>query len=80
MITKVLKWGNSLAFRIPKSYAEDIGLKNDSSVEMLIEKGKLVLMPVRKKKYLLKNLVSMINENNMHKETDTGPPVGKEAW
>ena len=30
MLTKVQKWGNSLALRIPKAFAQDAQLENDS--------------------------------------------------
>lgn len=33
MKTRVQKWGNSLALRIPKSFANDVGLEKDSAVE-----------------------------------------------
>ena len=31
MTTKVQQWGNSLAVRIPKAFAEEAGLENDSA-------------------------------------------------
>jgi len=34
MKTRIQKWGNSLALRIPKSFADEAGLEQDSSVEM----------------------------------------------
>jgi antitoxin MazE len=34
MLTKVQKWGNSLALRIPKAFAVDAQLENDSFVEL----------------------------------------------
>ena len=34
MKTKVQRWGNSLAVRIPKTLAEEVGLTDDSPIEM----------------------------------------------
>ena len=42
MKSRVRKWGNSLAVRIPKGFADDAGLKNDAAVELSVVDGKLV--------------------------------------
>jgi len=39
MITKVQKWGNSLALRIPKALALGTQLENDSFVELTVVDG-----------------------------------------
>src|SRR5689334_20999073 len=36
MKTRVQKWGNSLALRIPKSFAAEAGLREDTSVELSV--------------------------------------------
>jgi antitoxin MazE len=46
MLTKVQKWGNSLALRIPKAFALDAQLKNDSVVEVSLVDGQIVIKPV----------------------------------
>ena len=58
MRTRVQKWGNSLALRIPKSFATEVGLQNDSSVEVSVVKGNLVIVPVAKPKLTLKHLLA----------------------
>ena len=40
MLTKVQKWGNSLALRIPKAFAVDAQLENDSFVEISVSSQK----------------------------------------
>lgn len=80
MKTRVQKWGNSLALRIPKSFANEVGLLNDSSVEVSLANGKLVVVPIEKPGVTLKKLLARITENNIHHELDSGPAVGKEAW
>jgi antitoxin MazE len=77
MRTKVQKWGNSLAVRIPKPIAEDVGLRPDADIEMSIQGGALVLAPTRRE-YNLEELVEGITPQNRHAEVDLGPPVGRE--
>ena len=73
MITRVQKWGNSLALRIPKSFADEVGLQTDSSVEVSLADGKLVIAPVAKSKLTLKQLLSQVTDENRHHEVETGP-------
>jgi antitoxin MazE len=80
MITRVRKWGNSLALRIPKSFAAEVGLETDSSVEVSMVDGKLVISPVAKSKLTLKQLLAQITDENLHHEVETGPAQGNEAW
>ncbi len=80
MKTRVQKWGNSLALRIPKSFAEEVGLLNDSSVEVSLTNGKLVVVPIEKPILSLKKLLAQITEENIHHEIDSGPAVGIETW
>jgi antitoxin MazE len=47
MKVQVQKWGNSLALRIPKSFAVETGIENGSTVEVTLEKGAIVMKPVR---------------------------------
>ena len=80
MKTRMQKWGNSLAIRIPKAFATEVGLKEDSEVDVSLKSGKLVVVPVEKPGLTLKALVAKITEENVHREVDTGPATGREAW
>jgi antitoxin MazE len=80
MRTKVQKWGNSLAIRIPKLFAQNIRLRNNDSVELLLKKGKLIISPITDKEYTLEELLSGVTVDNVHNEIDMGKPVGKEVW
>lgn len=80
MLTKIQKWGNSLALRIPKTFALDAKLENDSTVEISFVDGKIVIKPVTAPEWTLEKLLAEINEENMHTEVDTGAPVGNEVW
>ncbi|MGF1603327.1 MAG: AbrB/MazE/SpoVT family DNA-binding domain-containing protein [Thermosynechococcaceae cyanobacterium] len=80
MKTKVQKWGNSLALRIPKSFAAEILLQPDTEVELSMVKGKLVITPILETNYSLEQLLENITDENIHVEVDTGASVGNEAW
>ncbi len=80
MQTKIQKWGNSLALRIPKSFALNVNIKQNEIVDLSIDKGKIVIKPIVQKEYSLEELLEDISENNLHSEFDTGDPTGKEIW
>jgi antitoxin MazE len=80
MRTRVQKWGNSLALRIPKSFADEVGLQKETSVEISLAEGKLVITPIAKPMLNLNQLLAGITKENLHHEVDTGPAVGKEVW
>lgn len=80
MKVQVQKWGNSLALRIPKSFAVESSIEQGTVVDMSVVEGKLVVAPVTDKKYTLKELLDGVTKRNIHGEIDTGPSVGKELW
>jgi len=80
MKTRVQKWGNSLALRIPKSFAAEVGLNPNSSVEMSLRDGELIVVPAEKPRFTLKQLLAQVTEENLHDEVDTGSAVGGEVW
>lgn len=79
MSGKIQKWGNSLAIRIPKTYAEALELSEGASIKMKIMKDKLVISRRKKQDIKLNELLSGINEKNTHKEVVYQKPVLKEA-
>jgi antitoxin MazE len=81
MKTRVQKWGNSLALRIPKSFADEVGLHDKASVEVSLAKGKLVVAPVAaNRKLTLKQLLARVTDDNLHGEIATSAPIGNEIW
>jgi len=80
MKTRVQKWGNSLALRIPKSFADEVGLQKETPVEVSLADGKIVVTPLTKSKLTLEQLLSKVTKENLHHEVDTGSAVGNETW
>ncbi len=80
MITKLQKWGNSLGLRIPKSFAAEAQVEAGSTVDISVEDGGLVVRPMRRKKYVLSELLRRVSSQNIHDEIATGEPVGREVW
>lgn len=79
MKVKIQKWGNSLALRIPKTFAVQTQIEQDSLVEISLVNGGIVVKPHKERPtYTLKELLNGITEENIHPETDWGAPVGKE--
>ncbi|NDJ77064.1 MAG: AbrB/MazE/SpoVT family DNA-binding domain-containing protein [Chloroflexi bacterium] len=77
MDTKVQKWGNSLVVRIPKAYADQMGLTSDSPVKVSVENDRLIITPVRRAH--LAELLAEVPPDNIHAETDWGASVGNEG-
>jgi antitoxin MazE len=50
---------------------------NGSSVEIIEEDGKIVILPP---KNTLEELLSMVTSENKHTAIETGPSIGKEEW
>lgn len=80
MRSRIQKWGNSLALRIPKSFAAEAHLEQDSQVEMSLVDGKLVVSSVVKIELTLDQLLAGVTEKNLHGEFDTGSATGNEVW
>ena len=73
----VKKWGNSLGFRIPSLWAKDNNVKNGSKIEVIAEKGKLIILPQKK---TLDDMLALVTPENLHPEISTDRSVGNEEW
>ncbi len=80
MKVQIQKWGNSLALRIPKSFAVESKVEQGSMVEVSLEQGKIVVTPILESEFALEDLLSKITKRNLHEEVDTGSSRGKEVW
>lgn len=80
MRTKIRKWGNSLAVRIPKAFVKETRLAYGTTVDLCVEEGKIIIEPRGEAEYNLQELLKGITKRNLHGEVDSGRSVGKESW
>jgi antitoxin MazE len=78
MKTQMVKWGNSLAVRIPKPVVEEARLKEGDSLEIEAAEGRVELRRATKIPTLAQ-LVSQITAENRYAEISVGAEVGKEV-
>ena len=74
----VKKWGNSLGIRIPNLIVSELSLKDGSCVDINDRGNEIVITPIQKNR--LSEMLSKINDQNLHGEIGTTGPVGKEVW
>jgi antitoxin MazE len=80
MQTRIQKWGNSLALRIPKTFAIEAQLEEDAVVDIALIEGQIVIKPIAAHVWTLEELLAGVTPNNIHRESETGANVGKELW
>ncbi|WP_018085569.1 AbrB/MazE/SpoVT family DNA-binding domain-containing protein [Desulfurispora thermophila] len=78
MYTTIQKWGNSQAIRLPKALLEMARLRENDRLEIRVQDGNLVLVPVRKHRTLAERIAGYSGEH-LCREWETGRPVGKEV-
>lgn len=79
MISRIQKWGNSLAVRIPKAFADEMNLAENASIRMMLKDGALIITPNDEPKWSLEELLAGVSDENIHGEWETGGPTGKES-
>ena len=77
MQTHVQKWGNSLSVRIPSTFSRQLRINAGSLVEMKID-GDCII--IRAPHYKLEELLSQINESNIHSQLLDDSQKGNEEW
>ena len=80
MQTRIQRWGNSLALRIPKAFAMETKIDQDTLVDVSMVDGNIVVSPVRQTGFELEQLLAGVTEENLHQEWQTGSPIGREVW
>ena len=80
METRIGKWGNSLALRIPQSVAIRTGITLNAAVELTPRGEQLVVSVLKRPGEELDDLLAGVTEDNLHGEIETDPPVGGETW
>lgn len=79
MKIQIRKWGNSLALRIPKSFAVETKIEQGTTVDVSLEGGGIVLRPTREE-LTLEDLLENVTDENIHGEIDFGKGKGREVW
>ena len=74
MYATIKKWGNSLALRIPQSFAAQLGVEENSNVSIEISDNQLII----KRGQTLEDMLEGINDENKHNLMDLSEPRGKE--
>lgn len=80
MISRILKWGNSLAVRIPKAFANEMKMVENTSIQMVLKERALQITPVVETGWDLDDLLAGVRKENVHDEWEMDKPVGKEQW
>jgi antitoxin MazE len=84
MKTEFVRWGNSLALRVPSTFVKELGVSEGKAVEMTVENSALVVRPIRKprsrRRYRLQDLLAGMTKDNMPARIEWGPPRGSEVW
>ncbi len=74
----VSRWGNSLAFRIPRDIADKLKLAHGERVNVEMTSGSFTVRPVRKA-WTEDELLRGVTPDMVGGEIDWGKPVGKEV-
>ena len=87
MQTTIVKWGNSHGIRIPKTFLQNIQIKENDPVEVILENEKIIISKkkVKEHKTTRERLTEFYGtgfdkKRKPQKEIEWGSPVGKEAW
>ncbi|MDO8594012.1 MAG: AbrB/MazE/SpoVT family DNA-binding domain-containing protein [bacterium] len=80
MNTKVQKWGNSLAVRLPKNVARAALFKAGTPVIVKHERRGVFIESKSEHEPTLEELVAQITPENRYEKIDWGPRRGNEIW
>jgi antitoxin MazE len=76
----VKTWGNSASVRSPATVMAAARLRLNRPVDIREEEGRIVIEPIRPKRYNIGEMVASITDENLHDPIDAGPPQGREVW
>ena len=79
MQAQVLKWGNSLAVRIPKPIADEARLQLGDPLEIAVAADGVVQIQRAGEIPTLAQLVAQITPENRYAEISLGAQIGREA-
>ena len=78
MYTKIQKWGNSQAVRIPKAILEKAELNENDKVEIKVVDGNVTIIPVNKHRTLEERIAEYKGDYDC-REWDTDEQKGREV-
>jgi len=78
-MSKILKWGNSLALRIPYKVAQSLNLKEGLEITFEVKNETLI---VKQESEATRKLLNLLNHSEDEPDTEDywGKPKGKEEW
>lgn len=77
MRTEIARWGNSLALRLPRPIAIQVGIVEGTAVEIKVEDDQLVVRPALPR-YSLDGLLASITSENIPDDSFDDTPRGRE--
>ncbi|WP_447985450.1 AbrB/MazE/SpoVT family DNA-binding domain-containing protein [Nitrospira sp. Nam74] len=78
MESRLKKWGNSIAVRLPMSMVKKCQLSENQRIDISCHGGRIVIEPVSFSRYHFDVLVRQITAENRHDPVDFGCPLGRE--
>ena len=80
MRTRVSKWGNSLAIRLPKAAVQSLQVHEGEAIDLSIE-GDAVIIRAPRARYTLEGLVAQMRPEDQPEAVDdtSAPPMGDEV-
>jgi antitoxin MazE len=79
MKSRIQKWGNSLAVRIPKAFAKGLSWSEDAPVAMSLDDGALIIKTDRERAWDLGSLLAGVTDENIHDAWADEGPVTEDA-
>jgi antitoxin MazE len=77
---QMVKWGNSLAVRIPKPVADEAKLREGDHLILEVKSQGAVALKAVTRPATIEELVEKMTPENLHREMTWGDPVGAEKW
>ena len=77
MITRIQRWGNSNAVRLPKAVLEAMNMRESDKVEIISENNQIIIRPAKRKYSSLDEIFEGYSGGYICEEADTGI-VGRE--
>ena len=78
MVVQVEETEKGLAVILPEEVVQDSQLSAGSRIDLTVNDDKIQIVPVRRSKYRIEDLMAGVTDENLPEKIDFGPPVGKE--